>query len=69
MTADRTNTCGVCGLRVTGVLVQRDHGDVFSPDNHRAPCGARCLGGGAPHSTGTHRRNRCGSYDCTGGVR
>jgi len=84
-TTDRTRVgpCHVCG----GAVTHREHFGLtvdapvwWSPERHKAPCGAPCVGGGVrplrteerpPGVSGivhAHRADACGAPGCGGGT-
>jgi len=51
-----TKPCETCGTVVDHLLVTWPAGDLDSPKNHHAPCGALCIAGGvSPELYGTRQ--------------
>ena len=84
-TADRTRVqpCSVCGVEMEhreNFGLRDDLPTWWSPERHKAPCGAPCMGGGVrplraeerpPGVSGiahVHRATSCGAPGCGGGT-
>lgn len=80
---DRERPCVVCGAVVTAVCVGTNGAGLpaWQAVAHRAPCGARCVGGGITRADAkedrcgireavarAHGRGSCGTPGCTRGA-